>query len=141
MEAGGGAAWARAPALLDSYGIERRPLALRNTAYARTFAESLGRFTPAAEIEDDTADGEAARAAAGAYLSEHGRREFNIPGITFGGRYDGSPIIVSDGTAPPPDVPNDYVPTACPGAGRHICGWRMGGPCTTRSASTGRYCA
>ena len=102
-------------ALLDSYAIERRPLALRNTAYARTFADSLGLFAPAAEIEDDTAAGEAARATAGAYLSEHGRREFNIPGITFGGRYDGSPIIVSDGTAPPPDVPNDYVPTACPG--------------------------
>lgn len=103
------------PALLDSYAIERRPLALRNTAYARSFADSLGLFAPVAEIEDDTPAGEAARATAGAYLAEHGRREFNIPGITFGGRYDGSPIIVPDGTTPPPDVPNDYVPTACPG--------------------------
>src|SRR6202012_3890809 len=40
---------------------------------------------------------------------------FNIPGIPFGGRYDGSPIIVGDGTAPPPDSPNTYVPTGCPG--------------------------
>ena len=38
-----------------------------------------------------------------------------FPGITFGGRYDGSPIIVADGTAPPPDAVNTYQPTACPG--------------------------
>jgi Aromatic-ring hydroxylase, C-terminal len=35
--------------------------------------------------------------------------------VTFGGRYDASPVIVSDGTLPPPDAPNVYVPTACPG--------------------------
>ena len=45
----------------------------------------------------------------------HARLEFNIPGITFGGRYDGSPIVVPDGTAPPPDAANTYAPTACPG--------------------------
>ena len=41
--------------------------------------------------------------------------EFNIPGITFGGRYDGSPIVVPDGTTPPPDAANTYAATACPG--------------------------
>ena len=107
---------AAAPALLDSYEAERRPLALRNTGHARRFAESLGLFTPVPEIEDDTPEGAAARAHAGAYLEAHTRAEFNIPGITFGGRYDGSPVIFPDGTAPPPDVPNDYVPTGCPGA-------------------------
>ena len=50
------------------------------------------------------------------------RREFNIPGITFGGRYDGSPIIVSDGTHPPADEPNVYIPSACPG-GRPPHAW------------------
>jgi 2-polyprenyl-6-methoxyphenol hydroxylase-like FAD-dependent oxidoreductase len=106
----------RAPAsLLHSYERERRPLAERNTAYAKGFADSLGRFEPAAEIEDDSAAGAAARAAAGAYLGAHGRAEFDIPGITFGGRYDGSPIVVADGTAPPPDAANRYVPSACPG--------------------------
>jgi hypothetical protein len=43
------------------------------------------------------------------------RAEFDIPGITFGGRYDGSAIIVPDETAPPPDAANIYIPTACPG--------------------------
>jgi len=108
--------------LLESYEAERRPLALRNTEYAREFADSLGLFEAAPELEDDTPEGEAARRRAGEYLEAHARREFNIPGITFGGRYDGSPVIVSDGTAPPPDTANAYVPSACPG-GRAPHAW------------------
>ena len=103
------------PALLDSYEIERKPLAVRNTGYAKGFADSLGNYSPAPEIEDDTPAGDAARRRAGEYFARHGRSEFNIPGITFGGRYDASPVIVSDGTQPPADTPNVYVPTACPG--------------------------
>jgi 2-polyprenyl-6-methoxyphenol hydroxylase-like FAD-dependent oxidoreductase len=104
-----------APRLLESYEAERKPLALRNTAYAKGFADSLGNYEPVPEIEDETLAGEAARRHAGEYFSRHGRREFNIPGITFGGRYDGSPAIVPDGTRPPPDSANEYVPSACPG--------------------------
>jgi 2-polyprenyl-6-methoxyphenol hydroxylase-like FAD-dependent oxidoreductase len=103
------------PDLLDSYEQERRPLARRNTAYARKFADSLGLFAAVPELEDDTPEGAAARARAGKYFGRHAREEFNIPGVTFGGRYDGSPVIVSDGTLPPPDAPNVYKPTACPG--------------------------
>jgi 2-polyprenyl-6-methoxyphenol hydroxylase-like FAD-dependent oxidoreductase len=103
------------PLLLDSYEAERRPVALRNTGFARAFADSVGLFAPAPEIEEDSARGAAARTTAGAYLDRHARAEFDIPGITFGGRYDLSPIIVPDGTAPPPDAANRYVATACPG--------------------------
>ncbi len=103
------------PDLLESYEAERRPLALRNTAYAKGFADSLGNYVPPPQIEHDTPAGEAARRRAGEYYAAHGRAEFNIPGITFGGRYDGSPAIVPDGTAPPPDKANEYVPSACPG--------------------------
>ena len=103
------------PSLLESYEKERRPLAVRNTGFARRFADSLGLFAPAREIEDDTPEGAGARQAAGAYFAAHARTEFNIPGVTFGGRYDGSPIIVPDGTVPPPDAANTYAPTACPG--------------------------
>jgi 2-polyprenyl-6-methoxyphenol hydroxylase-like FAD-dependent oxidoreductase len=108
--------------LLDSYAVERRPVALRNTDYARRFADSLGLFAPAPEIEDATRAGGEARRAAGAYLEQHARAEFNIPGITFGGRYDGSPIIVSDGSLPPTDAANIYMPSACPG-GRAPHAW------------------
>ena len=109
-------------ALLDSYEVERRPVALRNTDYARRFADSLGLFAPAPEIEDATDAGGEARRIAGVYLEQHARAEFNIPGVTFGGRYDGSPIIVSDGSQPPPDAANVYVPSACPG-GRAPHAW------------------
>src|SRR5438067_12773633 len=104
-----------APRLLATYEIERKPLAMRNTAHAKRFADSLGNFEPVPEIEDDSPAGAAARQHAGEYLQAHGRAEFNIPGITFGGRYDGSPAILSDGTAPPSETANSYVPTACPG--------------------------
>lgn len=109
-------------ALLDSYGIERRPLALRNTGYARQFADSVGLFAATPLLEQDTPEGAAERQRAGAHLNAHVRLEFNIPGVTFGGRYDGSPLIVPDGSTPPPDTPNDYVPTACPG-GRAPHAW------------------
>jgi hypothetical protein len=103
------------PALLSSYEAERRPLAQRNTSHARAFARSLGLYTAPAEIEDNTQTGAAARRMAGAYLGEHGRREFDIPGITFGGRYDASPIVVTEATSPPADRPNHYQQTARPG--------------------------
>jgi 2-polyprenyl-6-methoxyphenol hydroxylase-like FAD-dependent oxidoreductase len=102
-------------ALLESYETERRPIAERNTGHARRFAESVGGFVPSETLESDTAAGAAARESAGAYLDAHARAEFNIPGITFGVRYDGSPIIAPDGSEPPPDTVNTYVPTACPG--------------------------
>ncbi|MBT9465103.1 MAG: FAD-dependent oxidoreductase [Hydrogenophaga sp.] len=113
----------RAPeSLLDTYEVERRPLAERNTAYARQFADSVGLFRATPELEQDTVEGERARQAASVHLNAHVRLEFNIPGVTFGGRYDGSPIVVADGSRPPDDKPNEYVPTACPG-GRPPHAW------------------
>ncbi|MDZ4100460.1 MAG: FAD-dependent oxidoreductase [Hydrogenophaga sp.] len=113
----------RAPeSLLDTYELERKPLAQRNTAYARHFADSVGLFKATPELEQDGLAGEQARQAASEYLNAHVRLEFNIPGVTFGGRYDGSPIVVSDGSSPPEDTPNEYAPTACPG-GRPPHAW------------------
>ena len=114
------------PDLLDSYERERKPAAVRNTGHARAFADSLGNFVPDPRLEEASAEGERLRAEAGAYFGDHGRREFNIPGITFGTRIDGSPVIVPDGTNPPPDRPNEYVPTACPG-GRPPHAWLADG--------------
>lgn len=112
--------------LLASYEAERRKVALRNTGYARYFADSIGNFRASPELEQDTPAGEQARAEAALYLNRHAREEFNIPGVTFGARYDGSPIIASDGTAPPPDRANIYVPTATPG-GRAPHAWLSDG--------------
>jgi 2-polyprenyl-6-methoxyphenol hydroxylase-like FAD-dependent oxidoreductase len=103
------------PRLLDSYDLERRPAAVRNTGYARAFAESLGRFVPKPGLEDGGPGGEQLRREAGEYLEQHGRAEFNIPGITFGTRYGESPVIVSDGSPAPTDSANTYEPSASPG--------------------------
>jgi len=109
-------------ALLESYEAERKPLAERNTAYARRFADSVGLFSAKPELEEASAQGEAERERAARHFNEHARLEFNIPGVTFGGRYDASPVIVGDGATLPPDEPNAYTPTAKPG-GRPPHAW------------------
>ena len=101
--------------LIESYKYERQKVAKRNTGYARELAKSIGDYIPDRAIEQHGPEGHAARTAAGAYLNGHARREFNIPGITFGGRYDGSPVIIADATAPPPDAANIYNQSATPG--------------------------
>jgi 2-polyprenyl-6-methoxyphenol hydroxylase-like FAD-dependent oxidoreductase len=83
----------RAPeSLLATYELERKPLAQRNTAYAKHFADSVGLFPATPELEADAPAGMQSRQAASEYLNAHVRLEFNIPGVTFGARYDGSPI-------------------------------------------------
>lgn len=113
-------------ALLASYEAERKPLALRNTAYARRFADSVGLFRAKPELEEESLRGESERQLAAEHFNEHARLEFNIPGVTFGGRYDASPIIADDGTVAPLDAPNSYTPTACPG-GRPPHAWMEDG--------------
>jgi 2-polyprenyl-6-methoxyphenol hydroxylase-like FAD-dependent oxidoreductase len=103
------------PGLLASYEAERRPVGARNLAFSKAFADSVG-LTPASpEIERDTPVGAAERAAVGQRLLDHARREFLIPGIHLGFRYEGSPLIVADGTPEPADPANEYYPTARPG--------------------------
>jgi len=104
-----------AESVLATYGLERKPAAVRNTNYARGFADSLGLFVPDPNIEATNPKGEEVRAIAGAYLEAHGRAEFNIPGVTFGTRYDDSPLVLSTGESPPPDQANHYEQTAIPG--------------------------
>jgi hypothetical protein len=108
--------------LLETYEAERRPLAQRNTGYARYFADSIGLFVAKPELDDDSALGEQERRTASEYLNRHARLEFNIPGVTFGGRYNDSSIIVRDSATLPSDEPNEYTPTASPG-GRPPHAW------------------
>jgi 2-polyprenyl-6-methoxyphenol hydroxylase-like FAD-dependent oxidoreductase len=106
--------WA-GPRLLASYEADRRPVGARNLAFSKAFADSVGNTPAPPEIEADSGEGAAARAAIGARLIEHARREFLIPGIHLGARYEGSPIVWPDETPAPPDPPNAYAPTARPG--------------------------
>jgi len=65
-------------------------------------------------MDEDSPAGEADRRAASECLSTFGP-EFGSLGLQLGARYDDSPIIVSDGAAPPPDDPIDYTPSSVPG--------------------------
>lgn len=104
-----------APRLLETYSLERVPIAKRNTSYAKRFADSVGLFEISDDFELDTAKGRSDRKLASEHFNTHVRLEFNIPGVTFGGRYDSSPIILSENGDPPLDEPNTYTPFAGPG--------------------------
>jgi 2-polyprenyl-6-methoxyphenol hydroxylase-like FAD-dependent oxidoreductase len=99
--------------LLDSYEAERRPIAIRNTDAARALAKNVGDVPLPAEMEEQGPIGEAARRRVGAFLSTFGE-EFASIGVQLGARYDGSPIVASNG-APPRDSLTDYIPSSVPG--------------------------
>lgn len=103
-------------ALLDSYDLERRPMAVRNTAFARRMADSIGNVPITAELETRSDAGAQARAELGCALAKHVAAEFNIPGLQLGVRYLGSPIVAREPGEAPPDDPNHYVPDGLPGS-------------------------
>jgi len=102
--------------LLESYEIERKPIAIRNSLISATNSdkidmvmdetpEHIGGSTPVAEA----ARGELARKIR--WLA----RQFNSAGTHLGYRYVDSPVIVPDGTAEPPDDPSQLTPSSWPG--------------------------
>jgi 2-polyprenyl-6-methoxyphenol hydroxylase-like FAD-dependent oxidoreductase len=101
--------------LLQSYEYERRQTALRNTQYARKFADSIGDFIPHDDIESQNKAGIEQRKIAAKYLVDHAKKEFNIPGITFGARYDGSPILPQNDVGKITDSANEYKQSPIPG--------------------------
>ena len=106
--------WAQ-PKLLDSYEAERKPIAQRNTTFARAMADSIGRIKIPDGVEVDGAVGDAAREQLGAALGQHVRNEFNIPGLQLGLRYEGSPIVAKEAGDPTVDQPNHYIASGRPG--------------------------
>lgn len=104
------------PRLLESYEIERRPVARRNTSFStQNFAAWQDTPDPSA-VCDDTAEGERTRAALGKRLRDSTRVEWESMGLQIGHRYEDSPICVADGTPATPDDFRVYVPTARPGS-------------------------
>jgi 2-polyprenyl-6-methoxyphenol hydroxylase-like FAD-dependent oxidoreductase len=111
------------PRLLDSYEAERKPIGYRNTGASRKYAMRMHDAVVPDDVERDGPAGDAARAAA-AKLSYVRYNHFNRPedmdavGVQIGGRYDGSPVIISDGEPPPdkfPETYDEYVPSGLPG--------------------------
>lgn len=101
--------------LLDSYFVERHPIGRRNTSEAADCFDRLYGVMQAGDLLDaDTPEGEALRARLQADIKDQEKLVVSS-GTLLGYRYEGSPIVVPDGTDAPEDHPRRYVPTARPG--------------------------
>ncbi|MES2261097.1 MAG: FAD-dependent monooxygenase [Pseudomonadota bacterium] len=102
--------------LLDAYEAERRPVHHRVMDEAVANHALLGTqlSQPGMEAQDEA--GERLRSQVGAAIQECKGREFKTLGVVLGYRYDDSPLIVSDGSAPPPPDVLNFTPSACPGS-------------------------
>jgi 2-polyprenyl-6-methoxyphenol hydroxylase-like FAD-dependent oxidoreductase len=103
------------PALLDSYQTERRPVHERTISEAGINYAIVGNQLVRPAIEAAGPEGDAIRRQVGERILATKVREFSTLGLVLGARYDRSPIVVPDGTMPPPEHFSDYVPSACPG--------------------------
>ncbi|MBI2768005.1 MAG: FAD-dependent monooxygenase [Burkholderiales bacterium] len=114
------AGWAHTD-LLESYEIERLPIAARNISFS-TQNFNAWRDTPdPGAVLDDTEEGRHVRAALGRRLRESTRIEWESMGLQIGHRYEDSPVCVSDGSPPTPDDFRIYVPTTRPGSRAPHC--------------------
>jgi hypothetical protein len=106
--------------LLDSYELEQRPVAIRNVTEAggnlkRMLSPRIARPDPLIFSGDD----EAARVARRDYgdkYTEMMRREWFSIGIHLGYMYEGSPVVIPDGTPQPEMTVSTYTQTARPGS-------------------------
>jgi 2-polyprenyl-6-methoxyphenol hydroxylase-like FAD-dependent oxidoreductase len=103
--------------LMESYEIERRPVAIRNvneaTGNLKLMLKPRETLTP--QVFEPGPDGDAARREFGDAYTAMMKREWYTIGIHLGFRYEGSPVIVPDGTPEPEDTVTTYEQTARPG--------------------------
>ena len=102
-------------ALLDSYASERRPVHQRTMDEAAINYATVGNELIRPGLEDDGGRGDAVRREVGDAVLATKSREFNTLGLVLGANYHGSPVMVPDGSVPPPEHHAHYVPSACPG--------------------------
>ena len=102
--------------LLASYDAERRPVGHRNVREAANNFRRMTSPRPGPIILEPTPQGDRFREKLGAEFAEIMRHEWFTLGVHLGYRYDPSPICWPDGTHAPPDDPNRYVPSTCPGS-------------------------
>jgi 2-polyprenyl-6-methoxyphenol hydroxylase-like FAD-dependent oxidoreductase len=102
--------------LLESYEIERKPVAVRNATSSTDNFKTLTSVRPSPAITDETDEGDRVRRRiTEAFTAAMKASYWEASGIQMGYRYDDSPIVVADGTPPPPEQ-GKYVQTARPGA-------------------------
>jgi 2-polyprenyl-6-methoxyphenol hydroxylase-like FAD-dependent oxidoreductase len=102
--------------LIASYDAERRPVGGRAVRMATTLYKNNEAFRADGDLTEAGPAGERRRRAVGERLVVQIGGEFRTIGLQIGYRYEGSPIIVPDGTPEGPDDPEVYEPTARPGS-------------------------
>jgi hypothetical protein len=106
--------WA-GPQLMESYELERRPVAQRTINEAAANGKALAYHFADPALETEGADGNAARASAHEALGVK-QSEFDSLGLVLGYSYAASPLVVPDGSPVPAEDPIRYTPSASPGA-------------------------
>src|ERR1700730_16021514 len=101
--------------LLDAYDIERRPIGLRNARSSTANYEVWVQNGDYENVFTAGATGDACRKRIADFFVKSLHSEWNSTGVALGYRYEGSPIIIADGTPPTLDDPSDYIQTARPG--------------------------
>jgi hypothetical protein len=103
------------PQLLASYEEERRKVHERTIGEAVINYGAVSNQLVRPALEDPGPIGEATRQEVREIILATKVREFKTLGIVLGSHYQDSPIIVPDGTEPPPEHFMLYVPSAHPG--------------------------
>lgn len=108
------------PRLLDSYEVERRPVAQRIVTISTTNLQSMKSPGRNEKLLEDSEEGRATRERVGKAFSEAMKREWYLDNVHIGYRYLGSPVIVYE-----PEDPEQlareaaetavYTPTTQPG--------------------------
>ena len=101
--------------LLDSYEQERRPVHKWTMDEAIANYSALGNQLAIGGMEEPGPVGDATRREAGEVIYTAKLREFKSLGAVLGYRYDGSPVVVPDGTSIPVQQSMIYQPSARPG--------------------------
>ena len=103
------------PGLLATYETERRPVHERTIAEAVINYGAVGNQLVQPGLEEPGPVGDATRREVGDIILATKVREFKTLGIVLGQRYADSPVIVPDGSEPPPEHFMLYTPSAHPG--------------------------
>ena len=108
--------WGEA-AILDAYERERLPITEQVSHFAMNYAHAAAKQRRAVppEIEDETPEGEAARAALGRATYDLNVQQYCAAGLNFGYYYDNSPLIAYDGEQQPPYMMGSFTPSTVPG--------------------------
>jgi 2-polyprenyl-6-methoxyphenol hydroxylase-like FAD-dependent oxidoreductase len=103
--------------ILDAYEAERQPITMQVSNFAMDHAARMIKARRAVPpgIEAQDAEGERLRAEVGREAYELNVQQFCCAGLNFGYYYEGSPIIATDGEAPPAYTMGDFTPSTVPG--------------------------